>query len=80
MITKKKEDYLFHAGAGRPFDVHPQTQEPKTEKERLVPHVVNLAELNVPGKSPVNYSPKRGRIYPKRGYTQDTDEQDFDIE
>jgi hypothetical protein len=86
MIPKKKEDYMFVEGSGRPYEVTPRNFEPVTNQERQKPVVINLSELNGQDgadRVPKNFHPKRGRTlgsfcYPEKG---DRDvEEAFDIE
>lgn len=89
MIKKKKEDYQFVEGAGRPFEMNSRYPIEKTTEERLKPVVINLAELNGSEgneRVPKNFHRKNGRILPTftKYLTQDQLEEDveeaFDIE
>lgn len=86
MIKKKKEDYQFVEGAGRPYEVNPRNFEPETDAERQKPVIIHLGELNGQdgnGRVPKNFHPKRGRLLCTltEPYDEDKDyEDDFDIE
>jgi hypothetical protein len=86
MIPKKKEEYNFVVGSGRPYDLNPRPGEPYDDEERQKPLVIHLGQLNgQDGKIrvPKNFAPKRGQtlgsfIDPLKG---DRDvEEAFDIE
>jgi hypothetical protein len=86
MIPKKKEDYTFNEGAGRPYEMTPRAGEPKDDAQRQKPVVIHLGELNgqdgeSSGRVPKNYHPKRGRLLCTLTKPYDeTDEEEFDIE
>lgn len=64
MIPKKKEDYLFSEGMGRPYEMNPRSPIEKTTEERQKPIIVHLGELNgqVTDKGmPKNFHKKAGR-------------------
>jgi hypothetical protein len=64
MIPKKKEEYTFPEGAGRPYEMNPRPGELKRNSERQKPVVIHLAELNGQDgnrRIPKNFHPKRGR-------------------
>lgn len=74
MIPKKKEDYTFIDGAGRPYEMNPRSPQPMNDMERQKPIVINLSDLNGPGKGmPKNFIRKAGRVLPtfNRYWTQD---------
>lgn len=80
MIPKKKEDYLFTEGAGRPYRMNPRQDIEKTTTERQKPVVINLAELNGQDgneRVPKNFHPKRGRTL---GSFCDPEEGDRDVD
>ena len=65
MIPKKKEDFLFVEGSGRPYKMNPREAIEKTTEERQKPVIINLGELNGQDgneRVPKNFHPKRGRI------------------
>ena len=67
MIPKKREDYTFDEGKGRPFDMPERGPIQKTTVERQKPVEINLNELNgEDGKTkvPKNFRPKRGYNFP----------------
>ena len=86
MIKKKKEDYQFIEGAGRPYEVNPRGFELYNDEERQKPVVIHLGELNGQDgneRIPKNFHPKRGRTLgsfcdPEEG-NRDLDDA-FDIE
>jgi len=89
MIKKKKEDYQFVEGAGRPFEMNPRSPIEKSDAERQKSLVINLSELNgddEDSRVPKNFHPKRGRILPTftKYLTQDQLEENveegFDVE
>ena len=85
MINKKKEDYLFTDGEGRP---HMLERKPplKNDAERNRAEVINLDELNEEGKAPVNFHRKAGRVIGtftemmKKGGECEDSEDAYDIE
>lgn len=67
MIPKKKEDYTFPEGAGRPFEMNPRYPIEKNDAERQAPIIVNLSDLNGQENSkgmPKNFVRKAGRVLP----------------
>lgn len=83
MIAKKKEDYLFSEGTGRPYGIHPQKEEPKDDAERQKPVIIHLGDLQQEGKGPVNFHTKRGRTLGTLTKLQEEQrdvEEAFDIE
>lgn len=86
MIQKKKEDYMFVEGAGRPYEMNLRTEEEKDVQKRNKPMIIHLGELNGQDgneRVPKNFHTKRGRTlgsfcYPEEG-DRDVDEA-FDIE
>jgi hypothetical protein len=86
MIPKKKEDYNFVEGAGRPYEINPRSPIDKTTEERQKPVIINLGELNGQDgneRAPKNFHPKRGRTLGTLTKLQDDDrniEDAFDIE
>ena len=60
MITKKREEYQFHLGGGRPYEMNPRTPIEKNDDERQKPVIINLSDLNGPRSSKM-FHPRRGR-------------------
>jgi hypothetical protein len=89
MIPKKKEDYTFPEGAGRPFEMNPRYPIEKNDAERQRPIVIHLGELNGQTTAkgmPKNFIRKAGRCLPSFDRYWTTDEiaeygdEDFDIQ
>ena len=87
MIEKRKEDYLFREGKGRPFEMNARYPIEKNDAERQKPIVIDLDDLNGQdgGKGmPKNFHKKAGRTldtftkYWVKGDHEDNEE--FDIE
>jgi hypothetical protein len=86
MIPKKKEDYNFVEGAGRPYEMNPRDALEKTTEERQKPVIIHLGELNGQDgneRAPKNYHRKAGRTV--GSFATPTDDQNsiedgFDIE
>jgi hypothetical protein len=67
MITKKREEYQFVGGAGRPFEMNARYPIEKNDEERQRPIVIELGDLNGQegGKGmPKNFVRKAGRVLP----------------
>lgn len=64
MIEKKKEDYLFVEGSGRPYQMIGREPIEKTTSERQNPIMIRLGSLNGQdgnGRAPKNFYRKAGR-------------------
>jgi hypothetical protein len=67
MISKKREDYQYNEGAGRPFEMNPRYPIEKNDTERQKPIVIHLSELNGQESDkgmPKNFVRKAGRVLP----------------
>lgn len=86
MIPKKKEDYLFVEGSGRPYQMTEREPIEKTTEERQKPLLIHLGELNGQdgnGRAPKNFHRKAGRTVGSfvKPESEDRDlEEAFDIE
>ena len=89
MIPKKKEDYTFVEGSGRPYEMNFREGEKRDDAERQQPIVINLGDLN--GQTynkgmPKNFIRKAGRVLPsfdKYWTSEDVQEEvneGFDVE
>jgi hypothetical protein len=87
MIPKKKEEYQFVEGAGRPFEMNLRYPIEKNDAERQRPVVIDLSDLNGENDAkgmPKNFHTKRGRCLETftKYWTKDEEDEgeEFDIE
>ena len=80
MIDKKGGDF-FHKGGGRPFEEHEYQSPGKDDAERQKHVVIDLGDLEHPGKGGVNFVRKAGRTLDSFGkyWTEHDEEAEFDI-
>ena len=65
MIPKKREEYQFSEGMGRPFEMNARYPIEKNDTERQTPIVIDMDDLNGQEGSkgmPKNFHSKRGRV------------------
>jgi hypothetical protein len=60
MPKDKEQGSPFSQGRGRGFDIPERKELPATNKARTVPVLIDLGDLEKPGKGPVNFEPKKG--------------------
>ena len=85
MINKKKEEYQFNVGVGRPFEMNARYPIEKNDEERQRPVIIHLSDLN--GQTydkgmPKNFHRKAGRTLDSftTYWTEHDESAEFDIE
>lgn len=58
-----KQGSPFSVGRGRGFDLRDNKPQAKTNKERTVPVLIDLGDLNKPGVGPVHFEPSKGKDF-----------------